>query len=247
MSQDNREKPFSDGPFLFDEVEAPPGDLDATTFDKTVIADKRSQRISFPFFQWKSFILFIVCCCGIVFQWMYTSQLFHVPRDVAKTRILFNKAKERYTQQAAYWDMKLVQCVAAVQNEDAGQSNHVPIPHVSNHQAQNQQALFQNLQAFSPELWIAYLVNKAGFSLSRLDHLVIFPGEQGGDGNTIILSKYEPGIWPLKILLSLELAVKADFRAVSIDVLRIRRGGQDIALGMSWAYFGSELESLQRL
>jgi len=223
-----------DHPFSIDDIESTPSDSDATTcLDPILKGQERGVfGLPFAFFQWKSFFFFVGCCCLLFFQWMYTSDLFYVPQDVAQARLQFMQARERYMQQRAYWDMKFMQYVTSVYES----AEHI-----------HPGLIMHNLHETSPELWIAYLVNRLRISPSRLEQIAIFPIEGDVRTKKLIVSKYEPGIWPLQIMLSLELVLQSDLDTVMTNVIRIRRGSQDIASGLSWAYFGGELESLQMI
>jgi hypothetical protein len=48
-------------------------------------------------------------------------------------------------------------------------------------------------------------------------------------------------------MLALELEIKVHAERFSLSVSRLRRGSQDIALGLAWTYFGPELESIRQL
>lgn len=222
-------------PFLFEEIEAAPADLDATTRDDALFLQKKQGPFNFfqlPFFRRRTFFLFVGVCAGVLLQWIFTSELFYVPLEVAQSRSLFLEAKASYEQQQAYWDMKLHQFLSSVSDRPE--------------RAVNGTAL-QNLQGSAPELWIAYLVNQLGYSLDRLEKISLLPRDRSSDAITLMVSKYENGIWPLRIMLSLEIEIKISGRRLSADVVRIRRGCRDVALGLSWAYFGAELEPLRKL
>jgi hypothetical protein len=187
--------------------------------------------IRFPLFHWKTFILFVICCLGLVLQWFFTSDLFKIPASVSTSRNAFFNAKEHYESNSLYWDAKQRQFDDFIHQEITGNNPH---------------EIIQKLYEAPPEVFMSFLVTRMHLSSGRLDHIVIFPKENTSNF-TIVMSKYEQGIWPLKIMLSLEFEVKLSRRKFSINFTRLRRGAQDLALGLCWAYFGPELERLREL
>ncbi len=213
-------------------IAADPADLDETTRDDLLFEKKSGFHLfHFPFFQWKTFFLFISCVSALFFHWIATSDLFHVPHEVEHSRQLFSQAREGYQAQELYWNMKLEQIL-----------NHVSVSDIA-----KQSQMLLHFQETSPELWIAYLVKCLRFSLDRLQHVSLSLKEHSNGSLMLIISKYESGIWPLRILLSIELEIQPNAYTEKSNIVRIRRGGQDIALGLSWAYFATELAPLKRL
>ena len=183
-----------------------------------------------PLFQWKSFLLFLGIATGLMLHWFATSELFEVPQDILQSRHQFVKAKENYFANQAYWDAKLSHFTDYIAKELQEQDEHT---------------LIQQLQEIPGEIFISFLLQKLHLTDLRLEQTSIFFRE--GSGFTINLSKYEKGIWPLKIMLSMEIEVRCTGHRFSLAISRLRRGSQDIALGLSWAYFGPELEALRSL
>jgi hypothetical protein len=183
-----------------------------------------------PLFQWKSFLIFLGIATGLMLHWFATSELFEVPQDVLQSRQAFFKAKETYLSNQSYWDAKLRHFTDYIGKELQEQDEHT---------------LIQELQEIPGEIFISYLLQKLHLADTRHDSTAIFFRE--GSGFSIVLSKYEKGIWPLQIMLSMEIEVRCTAHRFSLAISRLRRGSQDIALGLSWAYFGPELEALRSL
>lgn len=183
-----------------------------------------------PLFQWKSFLLFLGISLALFGHWLTTSEIFDIPEDVQATRDLFYKAKEGYISNQSYWDAKQQYFVTYVEKELL-EGNDVP--------------LLQRLQETPGEILISYLVQKMHQGMERIEQIAIYPKDV--TPCTLLISKYEPGIWPLKIMLSLELEVKIHAHRFSLSIVRLRRGSQDLALGLAWAYFGPELERIRQL
>lgn len=184
-----------------------------------------------PLFQWKAFFLFSGCCLGIIFHWLFTSDIFDTPPDVAHSRTEFFLALDRYQKNQPYWDAKYSHFMNAVRDELAKNDD---------------KACLTQFKDASIEVLISFLIKEFDANIERLDRLCIYPKENLSSLH-LILSKYEQGIWPLKILLSLELEIKVQDAHFTIDVTRLRRGSRDISSGLSWAYFGTEIEPLKRL
>ncbi|MDB6081343.1 MAG: hypothetical protein JWO53_615, partial [Chlamydiia bacterium] len=184
----------------------------------------------FPLFQWKAFFLFTGCCLGIIFHWLLTSEIFDPPTDVIVSRNEFFLAKDRYEKNQPYWDAKYAHFISAVRKEiSKNESTEVLL----------------EIQQVSSEILLAFLIKELNVRLDRLNQLCIYPKGENSSFS-LIISKYEQGIWPLKILLSLEIEIKVKDGHFSLEFTRLRRGSQDISLGLSWAYFGPELDPLKR-
>lgn len=180
-----------------------------------------------PLFQWKSFWIFFFVCLTLALHWFSTSELFEIPQDVQATREKFVQAKDSYLANSNYWDAKLNQCIQILNNELMLDDHH----------------FFQRIQEMPPEIFISFLLTKLGVTPTSLDRTAIYP--RNDSSFSIIASKQESGLWPLKIMLSMELEITHTLDKFSVAISRLRRGSQDITLGLAWAYFGAELQSLR--
>lgn len=220
------------------EAESPFPEVDEKALDALSLIPDTSQeeesRFSLMFFRtplmrWKTFILFVGISFGIIFHWFFTSELFNVPEDVAISRSKFFKAKESYFQNSTYWDAKQKHFSEKL-SEDLARRNDID-------------ALSQ-IQEIPGEIFISLLLKKLHLAEERLEKTAVFAREDSSSC-TLIISKPENSIWPLSIMLALELEVKVHAERFSLSVSRLRRGSQDIALGLAWTYFGPELESIR--
>jgi hypothetical protein len=182
-----------------------------------------------PLFQWKSFLIFTGVSLALILQWFFTSDIFNIPEDVAQSQHYFQKAKEGYLANRNYWDAKEQHFIDYIRYEL---------------EQSNDQELLERLQETPGEILISYVTQRLPAGLQRLEHVSLFLRE--GSPCSLIVSKYETGIWPLKIMLSLELEVKIQGRRLSLVPSRLRRGSQDLALGLAWAYFGPELDTIRQ-
>ncbi|MBB65468.1 MAG: hypothetical protein CMO81_10430 [Waddliaceae bacterium] len=91
-----------------------------------------------------------------------------------------------------------------------------------------------------------------------LDVLKITPDSKSGlalalsqsssGGLTLHLNKYQKGIWPLSILLSLEIKSHTNKNGYTdFEFSRLRRGTRDVSPNLAWDYFGEELQTLRSL
>ncbi len=182
-------------------------------------------------FQWKAFFAFLIAACLLILAWSSTSDLFEVPPDVTVAYKSYQEAKRRYFQNSVYWDSKREHFEHLVQEDFmTTEGQHVSLL----------------LETLTPEIFISYLVSKLKISTDRLNTISIMPKESASTF-TLIISKTEQAIWPLKIIISLEAEVSVSAQGVSLLFTRLRRGSEDLATGLAWAYFGSDLEALKPL
>ena len=222
--------------YVNDTAETITSDLDGTSKEFNTKKVKTSEDaplffLQLPILQWKTFSLFLSCCFGILINWLLTSEIFMTPPDVALSRKEFFAARDHYEKKRSYWDAKQI---------------HFSKSATDALEQQNTKQLLSILEGLSGEIFIAFLIQKLHINLTRPNEFAAFPRKKASS-LSIILSKYERSIWPLKIMLSLELGVKVKGKAISFEFLRLRRGSEDQSLSLAWPYFGSELEPLQQL
>ncbi len=187
--------------------------------------------IRLPNVKWKTLLLFFGLSVSLIFHWFSTSELFSIPPDVASARMKFFNAKESYFQNCTYWDAK--------QNHFSERlSNQLSVG--------NDIEALKLIQEIPGEVFISFLIKKLHLSLDRIEKTAIF-SRDNTSGCSLIISKPETSIWPFSIMLALEVNLKVHAERFSLSVSRLRRGTQDIALGLAWTYFGPELESIRQL
>ncbi|MBS0635010.1 MAG: hypothetical protein JSR37_06075 [Verrucomicrobia bacterium] len=184
-----------------------------------------------PLIQWKTFFLIFGLSIGLIAHWFSTSELFNIPDDVARSRASFFTAKESYFQNSTYWDAKQKHFTERLSDELS---------------LRNDQEVQRLIQEMPGEIFISYMIKKLHLGQERLEKTAVFARDDTSNC-TLIISKPETSIWPLSIMLALEVEVKVEKERFSLTVSRLRRGTQDIALGLSWTYFGRELESIRQL
>lgn len=90
------------------------------------------------------------------------------------------------------------------------------------------------------EAFFAYLEEDLGFNLTNV---TIFPNSN----SSIMITKRQRGLWPLSVVLSLEMGINIEKGQISVHFIRLRRGQREVSPGLAWAYFGPELGRLRRL
>ncbi|HXF29547.1 MAG TPA: hypothetical protein VN457_06820 [Chlamydiales bacterium] len=186
--------------------------------------------VNFPLFHWKAFFLFLGCCLGIGVHWLVTAEIFKVPHDVTYARSESMAAFHRFVSNRNYWDGMQKELMSNLKHEL---------------QKKNTPEALSIVQELHPEMLISFLVSELRVSPERFELLSILPRKLPSSLH-MTLSKFENGIWPLKVMLSLELDITVHAGRLKIGFSRMRRGSTDISLGLAWAYFGSELELLKK-
>ncbi len=185
----------------------------------------------FPFFQWKSFFLFCTFLSVAVVYALSTSDIFTVPKEVQESYAHFKVSMQRYESNPLYWDLKQRNLVDEVKRDiDKTGGRHADII----------------LQDATGEMIISYLTKELHFPLERLKTIAITP-KATSSSLSFVISKIDHGVWPLEIILSLEVEMTINNGKVHLLFARLRRGSQDLATGLTWAYFGPNLEWLRRL
>lgn len=185
----------------------------------------------FPVVKWRTFLLFLGVSFGLLFHWFSTSEVFGVPGDIAESRAKFFKAKESYFQNSTYWDAK---------------QKHFTEKLIYQLSIRNDIEVLRQIQEIPGEIFISFMLKKLHLGLDRLEKTAVFARDDTSKCS-LIISKPETSIWPFSIMLALEVEVKVHAERFSLSVSRLRRGTQDIALSLAWAYFGPELESIRQL
>ncbi|MGR3951778.1 MAG: hypothetical protein QRY74_02520 [Chlamydia sp.] len=182
-------------------------------------------------FHWKNFFISFMLLILFLFAWSSTSDLFKIPPDISRIYRHYKEAKQRYFQNSSYWDSKREQFEELLrENLKSIESQHAELL----------------LETLTPEILISYLVSNLKFTAERLDQVCIQPKESE-PALTIVISKPEYAVWPLKIIVSLEIEVKIGEKGVSFLFTRLRRGSEEMPTGLAWAYFGADLETLRAL
>lgn len=200
------------------------------TIEQTTEAPKLSSSV-FPLFQWKSFFLFCAISSLIIFYITSSSDVFQVPPEVQQAYSNFKQALQQYEANPLYWDVKQRHVIDEIKQDiqRTGRINDT----------------IYLLQEMSGELLISYLLKELKIPQERLKTIAIFP-KTDGTGLSFLISKLEQGVWPLDVILSLELEVIIEQGKVQLLFQRLRRGSQELATGLTWAYFGSDLDWLRQ-
>ena len=181
--------------------------------------------------RWKTLFLLLSTVFSFLIMWIATSDLFDVPRDVRKDRQVFSIARQQYVDNQQYWYSQYLQIEHALK-QAVLENREQDIPIL--------------LQQITPQALIALLVNHSTIKIERLKSFAVIP-KISGSSFVVAASKPEPNIWPFKVMLSLECQITISSEGTTIVVSRLRRGSQELAPALSWAYFGPELELIKSL
>ncbi len=172
------------------------------------------------------FVAIILVVGAVLYAWLATQDLLRSPPEALSSRIRFRDAYTRYMSRQDYWDAKYYQLIQVMKNQ----------PPIS-----TKEEITNLIQSISPEMLIAFTVNWLGVPAGHLHHFTLFPRDEPASCN-FVLTKYEQCVWPLSTLLSLEVSITVRSGKFAIELQRLRRGLDEVALGLAWAYFGSELK-----
>jgi len=185
---------------------------------------------TFSLFKWHLFILLVAGISAFAFQWALKSEIFTAPKEISSSRKEFFLALGRYQKKQDYWDAKLRYYLQNIRSLS---------------QNGQHEAVYNLISDASSEIFVAFLVSELKIAPAYLERVVIFP-KVSENGFEIVLSKYEPKAWPLKILVSMEVTIVLREKGLNFEIKRLRRGAQDLATNLYLSYFGSEFEAIRR-
>lgn len=205
-------------------------DTDLTTQNNeyTVVDTIDASRTRFS--AYKIFLVLTVVTL-LVTPWLLMGDLFRVPPEVDVSREKFEVLTTRYQQSQTHWHAAKQQLLENMQNRspegrlDLGSQAYDNVP---------------------LEVFMAFLREDLQFSKDRFRDVTVFPIPD--TKNTVFLiTKYEKGVWPLKIVLSLEVQLINKGNRLSVEFRRLRRGSREISRDFAWVYFAPELKLLRQL
>ena len=205
------------------------GDKEGLSSSPTVLAVRTAACLSLV--RWKTFFLLLSTVLSFLILWVASSDLFDVPRDVRKDRQIYSIARQQYLDNPHYWYSQYLQLEHSLK-QALQENREQDIPGI--------------VQQITPQALIAYLVNHSNIKIERLKSFTIVP-KISGSSFVIVASKPEADIWPFKVMLSIEFQVSFSVDGTTLLISRLRRGSQELAPALSWAYFGPELERLKAI
>ncbi len=182
-------------------------------------------------FQWRSFFLFCISLGIIILYTVSTSDMFNIPKETKQSYVEFKMAMQRYDANPLYWDLKQRNLVDEIK-VDITKTGGKNAPLI--------------LQDASPEMLISFLTKELKFPYERLSSIAVTP-KPSHSSLQLLVSKLDQGVWPFEIILTLEIEFSLVHGKPQLLFTRLRRGKEDLATGLTWAYFGSDLEWLRRL
>lgn len=189
------------------------------------IKKKPARKKRSPTF-WRAITLFVALGALSLAAWVSCSPFLDTPHDVAHTRKLFIGAKNSFCHNPHYWHAKRRQMENRILNEL---------------QERNGEAIPGLVREITPEMLLSYAVDALEVPLGTFDSVTIFP-KISGSSFIILISKQENSLWPLAVIVSLEIEVRIEPQGAMIIFRRLRRGVQELATTQASMYFGADLE-----
>lgn len=181
-------------------------------------------------FSKKKLFLFCSFLIAMTVPWFWMSDLLSPKTEAQFSRVQFFQAKDYYLKDAKKWDEQKESLLKQMQ-EDRLDLTPAKMP--------------LSLKSISMEVVMSYLIEELGFSTKLSNSTLYFQPHL--DGTSITLTKYEEGIWPLKILLSLEILLKKKQGRVTSSFVNLYRGSRPISIDLAYEYFTQELTALRPL
>ena len=97
------------------------------------------------------------------------------------------------------------------------------------------------MRDITPEMVLSYAVDVLDVPLSAFEGTSVFP-KISGSSFVVLFSKQENSLWPLPVIVSLEVEVRFEQQGAMLIFRRLRRGMQELAPTHASMYFGSDLE-----
>lgn len=207
-----------------DIVVAEPSNADPCLVVDTI--DASHKRYSAP-----KIVLFFAILVLLAAPWLLMNDLFRVPQEVIDSRAEFQKLATRYHEGQPRWHAEKEQLLENMRLH--------PLEERMNSEGHS----FDNVPL---EVFMALLWEDLKFSKDKFRDVTVFPIVDA-ENPTFLITKYEHGMWPLRILLSLEVQLNNHGNRLTVEFRRLRRGNRDISQDFAWVYFGPELKLLRQL
>jgi len=184
------------------------------------------------FFSKRKLALIFLVIVLLILPWTLMSDLFVVPKDVKQSRELFSLLSDDYLANKDVWHQQKEQILSSMTQHETfeGKMN----------------AELINFDNLSLGVLMAFFHENMGFNKRKFKSLSIYPINHLNE-TTFLISKYQRSVWPLHILVSLEIQLKFDHDKMNITFKRLRRGQRQVSPELAWTYFGPELELLCQL
>lgn len=180
---------------------------------------------------WRRLLSCFALLLLVVVPYLFFFDLFQTPEEIIRSRQNFIKFQESYRKERDRWDFQKEQILSAMREhrlkEDLGKDK-------------------LSFSAIPLEILFAFLEDDLGFSLPKFDGVCLYPLDDLTNP-VMILSKYENVLWPLQVMLSMEIELKTGENRIEAKIRRLRRGAREISPSQSWEYFGAELQALRVL
>lgn len=181
---------------------------------------------------WRKFATVLAVLLVIALPWLLMAPLLEVPADVENTRTSYDSTLSNYFNSRDTWDQRKDQLLQTM------------------HQYQANPDLTKSPMAVGDlpiEVFFAYLNDNLDFFRRINSDLAIYPILKKGERPRITFSKYQTGLWPLKVLLSVDVELITEGSKVTPKVIRFRRGAEETPVNLAWSYFAPELQVFRQL
>lgn len=179
----------------------------------------------------RSLLIGMILAACVAVPWLFMSIFFDCPRDVELSRKHYAALKASYLAHQDFWRGQKQSIVQALQATTECKSLSCAA------------AVYQDVPL---EVAMAFLFEDLGLSSDRFPDMALFP-LLDRPVPTLLLSKYEQGVWPFKIVLSLEIAFEIHEKKLAVSFQKLRRGKITSSPSLAYVYFGPELESLRKI
>ena len=166
-----------------------------------------------------------------LFPWVKMSDLLTTPKEIKQSRKAFFSVQKNYEKKMDVWSQQKAQILKLL-------SNHT--------YQENSKKKTLEISKLPLEVSLAYLLEEISQADLIFKKTSIYPKFDEGT-TSLLLTKYQEGIWPLKILLSLNIQIEEKNNQLKLSFHELKRGKRNISPKLAWKYFLPELQSLKQL
>lgn len=211
---------------LVEEKEELSSSLSLGTLEEVETIDGSRSSLSWKRLSLTFFLLFLAAA-----PWYWVSDYMALPPEVALSRQHFQSMRHNFEGEWDHWTQQKTQLLRSMEAPLAT-LNPLKEP--------------LHFQGVPLEVIQAYLEQELQITQERFPSFAWYPGEDV-ENPSVILSKEEKHLFPLKVMLSLEVAFVNQGEETHTQLCRLRRGKQEISPSLAWMYFGTELQALRSM
>lgn len=175
---------------------------------------------------WHAVTLFVSLGSLGLAAYFFYAPFLDTPHDVVRSRKLFISAKNAFSHNPRYWHLKRQQIEGKI---------------LKDLQERGGESVFGILREITPEMVLSYAVDSLQMPPETFEHVTLYP-KISGASFIILISKQENSLWPLSVIVSLEVEVRIEAQGAMVLFRRLRRGTQELSTTQASMYFGADLE-----